>query len=330
MRQDRKTVLEKKEIHEGQADSHLAYKVSGVSIVVNLVLSLGKLAAGLIGGSSAMVSDAVHSASDVFSTFVVIIGVKMAGKAADREHPYGHERMECVAAIILAMLLAMVGAGIGVSGIGKIAAGNYEELAVPGMLPLVAAAVSVAVKEWMFWYTRAAAKKVNSGALMADAWHHRSDALSSVGSFAGILFARLGFPVMDPLAGIVISLCILKAAYDIFKDGLDKMVDHRCDGETEDHIREKALGVPGVEGVDDLKTRLFGAKMYVDMEILADSELKLGEAHEIAEKVHHVIENSFPECKHCMIHVNPKKEVAAAGNRNGAAAGNRNEAGTEE
>ncbi len=310
MEQEITTVREKTDRQENTADSHLAYRVSAVSIAVNLVLSVGKLLAGLIGNSSAMISDAVHSASDVFSTFVVIIGVKMAGKRADREHPYGHERMECVAAIILAMLLAMVGAGIGLSGVSKIAAGNYAEMAVPGLLPLVAAVLSVAAKEWMFWYTRGAAKKINSGALMADAWHHRSDALSSVGSFAGILFARLGYPVMDPLASIVISLCILKAAYDIFKDGLDKMVDHRCDEETEQHIRETALTIPGVEGIDDLKTRLFGAKMYVDMEILADGELKLREAHEIAEKVHHVIENSFPDCKHCMIHVNPKKQQA--------------------
>lgn len=311
MEQKEVAYMDKTDSRRGAADSHLAYRVSAVSIVMNLVLSLGKLVAGAIGNSSAMISDAVHSASDVFSTFVVIIGVKMAGKRADREHPYGHERMECVAAVILAMLLAMVGAGIGIAGIEKIMTGNNAEMAVPGLLPLAAAALSVAAKEWMFWYTRGAAKKIHSGALMADAWHHRSDALSSIGSFVGILFARLGYPMMDPLASIVISLCILKAAYDIFKDGLDKMVDHRCDEETEQHIRETALAIPGVEGIDDLKTRLFGAKMYVDMEILADSELKLREAHEIAEKVHHVIESAFPDCKHCMIHVNPKKETGS-------------------
>lgn len=286
----------------------LAVRVSTVSIVMNLILSLMKLAAGLVGRSSAMVSDAVHSASDVFSTFVVIIGVKMAGKKADHEHPYGHERMECVAAMILAMLLALVGAGIGVSGIRKIAVGNYEELVVPTMLPLVAAVISVALKEWMFWYTRAAAQKVRSGAMMADAWHHRSDALSSIGSFVGILFARLGFPVMDALASVIISLCILKAAYDIFKDGLDKMVDHSCDNETEQGIRKAALDISGVMGIDDLKTRLFGDKIYVDMEILVERELKLGEAHAIAEQVHDVIEKNFPDCKHCMIHVNPTEE----------------------
>lgn len=282
-----------------------AYKVSAVSIFVNLILSLLKLVTGIIGKSNAMVSDAVHSASDVFSTFVVIIGIRMAEKKADSEHPYGHERMECVAAIILAMLLAIVGAGIGISGIRKITAGNYAGIAIPGMLPLAAAVISVIVKEWMFWYTRAAAKKINSGALMADAWHHRSDALSSIGSFAGILFARIGYPVMDSVASVIICLCIIKVAYDIFKDGLDKMVDHSCDSETEQKIRETAMNVTGVRGIDDLKTRLFGDKIYVDLEILLDRNLTLGNAHMIAEQVHDVIEKDFTNCKHCMVHVNP-------------------------
>lgn len=283
----------------------VAVRVSAISIVTNLLLSIIKLAAGIVGKSSAMVSDAFHSASDVFSTFVVIIGIKMSGKKADNEHPYGHERMECVAAIILAMLLVIVGAGIGMAGIKTIAHGHYDKLVIPGKLPLAAAVISVAVKEAMFWYTRAAAKKINSGAMMADAWHHRSDALSSVGSFVGILFARIGFPVMDSIASVVISLCIIKVAYDIFKDGFDKMVDHSCDFKTEQGIRKAALNVDGVYGIDDLKTRLFGDKIYVDMEILLDGNLKLSEAHAIAEEVHDKIERDFPACKHCMVHVNP-------------------------
>ena len=284
---------------------NLAIHVSVVSIIVNVVLSAAKLLAGIFGKSSAMVSDAIHSASDVFSTFVVIAGVKMSEKKADKGHPYGHERMECVASIILAVLLGMVGVGSGVSGMGKILSGNYQTLEIPGLISLIAAVVSIAVKEWMFWYTRAAAKKLNSGALMADAWHHRSDALSSVGSFAGILFARIGFPVMDSIASVIISLCIIKAAYDIFKDGINKMVDHSCDSETQEAILNSALNVQGVIDVDDLKTRLFGSKLYVDMEISADANLSLKASHEIAERVHSVIEEKYPECIHCMVHVNP-------------------------
>lgn len=286
-------------------EQKLVFRVSAVSIVVNLLLSVAKLTAGIVGQSGAMISDAVHSASDVFSTFVVIIGVKLAGKKADEEHPYGHERMECVAAIILAMLLAAVGLSIGATGVRKIASGSTQELTVPGMSALVMAVLSVAVKEWMFWYTRVTAKKVNSGALMADAWHHRSDALSSVGSFVGILFARMGLPVMDAVASVIISLCIVKAAYDIFKDGFDKMIDRSCDRATRDKIRETVLDVPGVLGIDDLKTRLFGNKMYVDIEICVEREMTLGAAHEIAEQVHDIIEQTFSDCKHCMVHVNP-------------------------
>lgn len=284
---------------------NLAIHVSVVSIIVNVVLSAAKLLAGIFGKSSAMVSDAIHSASDVFSTFVVIAGVKMSEKKADKGHPYGHERMECVASIVLAVLLGIVGVGIGVSGMSKILSGNYQTLEIPGLISLIAAVVSIAVKEWMFWYTRAAAKKLNIGALMADAWHHRSDALSSVGSFAGILFARIGFPVMDSIASVIISLCIIKAAYDIFKDGINKMVDHSCDSETQEAILNSALNVQGVIDVDDLKTRLFGSKLYVDMEISADANLSLKASHEIAERVHSVIEEKYPECIHCMVHVNP-------------------------
>ncbi len=285
-------------------------KVSFISMIVNIALSVLKLIAGILAHSSAMVSDAVHSASDVFSTIVVIVGVKIAGKKADSDHPYGHERMECVASILLANILALTGAGIGWVGIEKILAGNHEFLQTPGILALVMAVVSIIVKEWMYWYTRAAAKKLNLGVLMADAWHHRTDALSSVGAFIGILGARMGFPVLDPVASVVIALCILKAAFDIFKDGLDKLVDHSCSEEIELKIRETVEEHAAVKKIDDLKTRMFGAKIYVDVEILLDGSLNLNAAHEIAEEVHDAIEEAFPECKHCMVHVNPTSKRA--------------------
>ena len=289
-----------------QTQQKIAMRVSGVSITVNLVLSLFKLLAGILAHSGAMLSDAVHSVSDVISTIVVIIGVKLSGKKSDAEHQYGHERLECVSAIILAGLLFATGVGIGMSGIKSILAGSKgQKIMEPGLLALIAAVVSIVTKEWMFWYTRAAAKKISSGALMADAWHHRSDALSSVGSFVGILGARLGCPIMDPIASVVICIFILKAAIDIFKDAIDRMVDHSCDEETEDKMRQAVLEVPGVKGVDVLQTRLFGSKIYVDLEISADGQQSLNDAHAIAERVHHMIENTFQDVKHCMVHVNP-------------------------
>lgn len=283
-------------------------KVSRTSILVNVVLSLFKLAAGLAASSGAMISDAVHSASDVFSTLIVIAGVRISRKEADKEHPYGHERMECVAAILLAAVLFLTGAGIGCNGILKIAERSYENLAVPGALALTAAIVSIAVKEWMFWYTRYYARKTNCGALMADAWHHRSDALSSVGSFAGIFGARLGFPVMDPVASVIICIFIVKAACDIFKDAVDKMVDKSCDDSMVEQLRDAVSGEHGVIRIDELITREFGNRIYVDVEIAADGTKTLYETHAIAEAVHNRIETEFPNVKHIMVHVNPDRE----------------------
>lgn len=286
-------------------EHNLAYKVSAVSIAVNLILSFGKLLAGILASSGAMISDAVHSASDVFSTIIVIVGVAISRKKSDSNHQYGHERMECMASLLLAAVLALTGAGIGINGIKKIVDGNYDTLAVPGMLALIAAIVSIAVKEWMYWYTRAAAKRINSGALMADAWHHRSDALSSVGAFAGIFGARMGYPVLDAVASVVICLFIGKAAFDIFRDAMDKMVDKSCSDELVGQMREVVQREKGVIRIDDMKTRLFGDRIYVDVEFSADGRKSLEESHDIAERVHAAIEREFPTVKHCMVHVNP-------------------------
>ena len=283
----------------------VANKVSGVSIIGNVLLSVVKLLAGIIAHSNAMISDAIHSASDVFSTVVVIIGIKLAARESDREHPYGHERLECVAAIVLAMILFLTGLGIGVEAFKNIMSGNYSNLQVPGILALFAAILSIASKEGMYWYTRYYAKKIDSSALLADAWHHRSDAFSSIGALIGIAGARLGFPVMDSVASLVIFVFIVKAALDIFKDAMDKMVDHSCDEETEKQLYDCVMKNEDVMGIDLLQTRMFGNKIYVDVEIQADGSYTLQEAHDIAEAVHDEIEQNFPKVKHIMVHVNP-------------------------
>lgn len=282
----------------------IAMKVSFTSVIWNLILSIAKLFAGIVGKSGAMISDAVHSASDVFSTFVVMIGVKISSKEEDEDHPYGHERLECVAAIVLATILAATGIGIGINAV-EMLFGDDKAISEPGMLALLAAAVSIVVKEAMFWYTRHYAKMIDSSALMADAWHHRSDSLSSIGALIGIGGAKLGFVIMEPIASLVICIFIEKAAYDIFKDAIDKMVDKSCDQETEEKIKKCALEVDGVLRIDLLRTRTFGNKIYVDMEISADGNKKLNETHAIAEEVHNAIEDMFPKVKHIMVHVNP-------------------------
>lgn len=284
----------------------LVMRVAWNTIAGNILLSLGKFVAGVAGHSAAMVSDAVHSMSDVASTIVVMVGVKMAGRPADKAHPYGHERFESVAAIILAGILCVTGLGIGIGGIRAIAAGNYDEMVVPGVVALAAAIVSILVKEGMYWYTRAAAKKTDSDALMADAWHHRSDALSSIGSFAGILGARMGFPVLDSVAALVISFFIVRAAYGIFREAIGKMTDRSLDDKTIESIRALAAAHADVKNVDQIRTRIFGDKVYVDLEISLDGDISLWQAHAVAHEVHDLIEAHFPKIKHCMVHVNPE------------------------
>ena len=285
-----------------------ANRVSAVSIFVNVFLSVVKLAAGILAHSAALVSDAVHSLSDVFSTFAVIAGVNISARKADDGHQYGHERIESIFSVLLSILLFATGAGIGIAGVRSVISGSYHEAVMPGAAALVAALLSIAVKEWMYHYTIHAAKRIRSTALKADAWHHRSDALSSIGSFLGVLLARLGFPVFDPIASIIICAFIIKAAYDIFREATDELVDKSANEEVCERLKETIMSQDGVMSIDSLKTRIFGAKLYVDVEIGCNGEWTLYRAHSVAENVHDSIENKFPEVKHCMVHVNPKNE----------------------
>lgn len=281
----------------------IAIKVSVISIILNCLLTLIKFISGVISKSSAMISDSVHSLSDVLSTFVVIIGVKISNKKADSDHPYGHERIECVSAIILSGMLFIIGALIGINGIKNVT--NSSNLVMPGVLALIASIISIISKEAMYQYTIRVSKKINSAALKADAWHHRSDALSSIGSFIGILGSRLGFKVFDPLASVIISLCIIKVSIDIFKDAIDKMVDKSCDKEVIDKVISVIEKNESVKNIDDIKTRQFGNKAYVDVEISVDENLLLKDAHKVAEEIHDSVENEINVVKHCMVHVNP-------------------------
>lgn len=282
--------------------------LSLVSIIGNAVLSGFKIFAGIFGHSGAMISDAIHSFSDVLTTVIAFFGVKISKKAADSSHPYGHERIECVASLFLGLLLMITGLGVGKSGLKNIFSGNYEALAVPGVIALVAAIVSIICKEAMYWYTRYNAKLINSDAFMADAWHHRSDAFSSVGSLIGIGGAMLGFPVLDSVASVVICLFILKVSYDILKDAISKMLDTSCGESYEAELRQFIESQQDVICVDVLRTRMFGNKVYIDAEIQVDGNKLLWESHAIADQVHNSVESHFPNIKHIMIHVNPSEQ----------------------
>lgn len=286
-----------------------AIKISVITIIINIILSAFKLFAGIIANSAAMISDAVHSASDVVSTVIVMIGIKASQKNSDKEHPYGHERIECVASLLLSVALFLTGASIGIEATKSIILKSYTQKESIGMLAFIAAILSIATKEWMFWYTRSGAKKLNSSALMADAWHHRSDAISSVGALIGIGLSMAGFPVFDSVASIIICVLILKVSVDIFKEACNRMIDTAADEKTENSLIETIKSVDGVIDVNKLKTRLFASKMYVDVEISADGDLTLTEAHKIAHRVHDLLEERYPEIKHCMVHVNPYKII---------------------
>lgn len=283
----------------------IAYNVSIFSIAGNVFLSFFKLFSGIFGNSLAMISDAIHSISDVFSTIVVMIGIKVSSKDIDENHPYGHERFECVASLILSFMLFGVGLMIGYKGLINIISGHYKDIQVPTLLPIIAAIISILVKTLMFIYTKKCAKIIKSNALLADAHHHLSDSLSSIGSLIGIIIAIIGYPIFDSIASIIICLFIIKISIDIFKDTIDKMVDKSCDDKMINNIKETILSNKNVKNIDLLKTRIFGNKIYADIEIAVQFDLSLIEAHNIAEEVHDDLESKYPDLKHCMIHVNP-------------------------
>lgn len=275
-----------------------------ITVVMNIFLSLIKLLAGFIGHSTSMISDGVHSLSDVISSIGVFIGLRISQKPADIDHPYGHEKFEAVLSKILAFILFLTGLSIGYSAIETIVSSSYI---IPKMMTIWAALLSIGVKEWMYHYTIRQAKKIESTALAADAWHHRSDSLPSIGALIGIIGARLGFPILDPLAALVITLIILKVAIEIFVEATNQVIDKAASPELVNEIIQQIQSVNGVLAIDSLKTRVHSNRIYVDLEISVEATLSLIEAHTIAEAVHYQLEQNIHKIKHCTVHVNPLK-----------------------
>lgn len=285
----------------------MAYKISIQSMMINLFLFALKGLFGIKIASASLLSDAVHSLTDIFSTLAVLIGIRVSHKPSDSGHPYGHEKIECIVAFILGIMLFAIGSGIGWDGICKLI---HPSTALPTNLLLStwamgAAVVSIGAKEWMYRFTIKCAKKIHSSSMAADAWHHRSDALSSVGSLVGIAGMRLGVPAVDSLACLVISAFIFKAAYGICADACRKLIDSSCSPELVGKIERIAKSNREVMAIDALKTRRYGSRVYVDMEITLDRNTSFTHSHEVAENIHDQIEGNFAVVKHCMIHVNP-------------------------
>ena len=289
---------------ENDARNKVVANLTMVGVGGNILLAVFKFVAGILGNSMALVSDAVHSTSDVLATAVAYVGDRIARREADESHPYGHERFEQLAAAVLSLILAGVGIGIGYAGVESLLAGGAGR-ETPGMLALIAAAVSIVVKEGMFWYTRHGARKIGSDVFMADAWHHRTDALSSVAALIGVGAAMLGFPLGDPIASIVICLFILKVAWEVGREAVGKLVDASGGKELNDAIAACAAKCSAVDHIDSVVTRRFGSLYYADLEVAMDGSLTLDEAHEYAEEIHDCIERECPQVKHVTVHVNP-------------------------
>ncbi len=297
--------------HEHGPEEHLtgdrwkkADRVNKISLAVNLILAVGKIFAGVVGKSAAMISDGIHTASDVLSTIVVMIGMFFSSKPEDESHPYGHERIESAVAKILAIMLGFTAFHLATDAVEKIISGDYTT---PTAIALAAAVISIVVKEWMYHYTMHTAKAINSEAMKADAWHHRSDAFSSIGTFIGIGGAMIGLPILDPIACLIVALMVFKVAVDIYIVSFKQLVDCAADKDVQEEMMHAIHEVSGVVRVDSLKTRLHGPRIYADVEIAVEPLMNVIEAHEIAEAVHEEIEEHVPKVKHCTVHVNPAR-----------------------
>lgn len=282
---------------------NVGVKVSIITIVINFGLFLFKLLVGIFAHSTAMISDGIHSLSDVLSTIIVIFGLLVSNKKEDAKHPYGHERIESVLAIILAFMLFLTGVYIGYLGLVTILNSSKEVLLIPGVMAVICAIVSIVVKELMFRYTIKVAKKINSLSMEADAWHHRSDALSSIGSMLGVIGARMGLPILDPLCSIVICFLIVKTAWDIFKEAIGGVLDMACDKNMENNILMTLKSINPKGDIIDLKTRLFGSKIYVEVTVGVKEDISLKEVMKIRNTIHDKIEAKYKEIKHCSIEV---------------------------
>ncbi len=279
-------------------------RVSWMGIWGNVALTIFKALAGILGRSQAMVADATHSLSDIATTTFVLLSLKISKKPVDETHPYGHGKIEAIAAGLVGSLLGAAGVAILLSAIRSISVGVSR---IPGAIALVAAITSIVVKEGMFQYTARVGRKLHSPAVMASAWHHRSDALSSVAALVGIGGARLGYPILDPLAGAGVSLFIIKMGYDITVESFHHIMDTAPGENILRRITGIAEEVEGVEHVHEIKARRMGQYLLVDLKLEVDPKITVATGHTIASEVRHKIMGEMDNVADVMVHVNPYK-----------------------
>ena len=278
-------------------------KVTKQAIAWNILLTIIKIVAGVLGKSSAMIADGLHSASDIISSVGVLLGNYISATPVDKEHNYGHEKAETLVSFLLSILLIVVSGSIGIKAVKSL--GNIGEIAIPTVLPLVVAIISILIKEYQYRITIKIANKINSPALKADAWHHRSDALSSVAAFVGIGGAMLGFKVFDPIASIVVAIFVAKVGIEILVGSTNELMDVSIDLEQEEQIKEIAKNTEGVRNLGEIRSRKHGAMAYVDLVICVDGDLTVREGHDIANQLEKDIIREMEFVKGITVHVEP-------------------------
>ena len=285
------------------------YRVTLIGSAVNAVLIVLKFIAGIVGKSSAMIADAVHSLSDFITDVIVLVFVKIAGKPRDQGHDYGHGKFETFATMIIGLLLSLAGVGLLANGIDLVIKScNGHTLERPTMLALVIAVVSILSKEWLYRFTAAKGREVNSQAVVANAWHHRSDAISSAGTLVGVagaMFLGDSWRILDPVAAIVVSLFITKSGYDIMKPSVNELLESSLPEAQETEIRQLVLGVPGIISVHNLRTRRIGNGIAVDLHAKMDGSISLTEAHSRASAAEKAIRERFGTNAIINIHMEP-------------------------
>ena len=286
------------------------YKVTLVGGAVNIALLAFKFIAGILAHSSAMVADAVHSLSDLITDAIVLIFVRISSMPQDKSHDYGHGKYETLATTIIGLALIGVALLIIYSGGSKIVDWiNGAQLKAPGMLALWAALFSILLKEGVYQYSIVKARQLNSSALEANAWHHRSDALSSIGTTVGIggaIFLGQRWTVLDPLASIIVGMVIIKVAYELLCRGIGDLTEQSLPEDIENEIIELVSSIPGIDKPHDLRTRRIGNHYAIELHILMDGSITLDEAHEKATSVEELLRQHYGQDTHVAVHMEPK------------------------
>lgn len=296
---------------DSKARESRIYRVTMYGAIANILLCAAKLLAGIFGRSSAMIADGVHSLSDLITDFIVIVFVRISSKPQDRGHEYGHGKYETLATTIIGLMLLFVGIGIMWNSVTQVwACLNGDRLQTPGWIAFWAAIVSIMVKELLFQYTRNAGMSLDSQAVIANAWHHRSDALSSIGTAIGIGGALLlgsRWAVLDPIAAFIVSLLIIHASVEQLRPSLGELVEDSLPESVENDIRNAILSCPGVTDPHNLRTRKIGSRASIEVHIRMDGNMSLNEAHAKTTSVEHRIKDIMGKDTFVMIHVEPAK-----------------------